>query len=348
MKRSLPSRWRHRFGAYYYRVPKGQEQHWDGLTEFRLGGSYAEACRVWADRMSLFDERRNFDAACDKFMIREAVKLAPRTQANYAANIKALRPVFGDMAPGLIEPHHAYSYVEARSAKFAALDEVKTLSAILSACLMWGWIRANPLIKGFDAKRLRLERAPANYITDAQIIAALRLKPYRRKGSVAMCQAYIELKLLTALRRVDLLTLRTDQLREDGIHVTPHKTEGSTGTSVIVEWTEDLREVVTKVKAARPVDITPWMFCTNRGECYWDERSGKAHGFDSVWGRFMDRVVAECRVERFTELHLRHKCATDAESLEAAKALLNHASDSTTRRHYRLKPTRVTPGKRVK
>ena len=33
----LPKRWRWKEGAYRYRVPSGQEDFWEGKTEFKLG-----------------------------------------------------------------------------------------------------------------------------------------------------------------------------------------------------------------------------------------------------------------------------------------------------------------------
>jgi integrase len=47
--------------------------------------------------------------------------------------------------------------------------------------------------------------------------------------------------------------------------------------------------------------------------------------------------------ERFTEHDLRAKCASDAGSLEHARALLAHADARTTERVYRRKPERVKP-----
>lgn len=75
-----------------------------------------------------------------------------------------------------------------------------------------------------------------------------------------------------------------------------------------------------------------------------DEETGEAHGWDSMWQRFMDRVLTETKVTtRFTEHDLRAKCASDAPSLERARALLAHADPRTTDRHYRRKPERVDP-----
>ena len=63
-----------------------------------------------------------------------------------------------------------------------------------------------------------------------------------------------------------------------------------------------------------------------------------------MWQRFMDRVLSETKVtERFTEHDLRAKCASDATSLEHARALLAYADARTTDTIYRRKPERVRP-----
>jgi len=63
-----------------------------------------------------------------------------------------------------------------------------------------------------------------------------------------------------------------------------------------------------------------------------------------MWQRFMDRVLAETKVtQRFTEHDVRAKRASDAETLEHARALLSHADARTTNTIYRRKPERVRP-----
>lgn len=49
--------------------------------------------------------------------------------------------------------------------------------------------------------------------------------------------------------------------------------------------------------------------------------------------------------ERFTEHDLRAKCASDAESLEHARAMLAHADARTTELIYRRRPERVHPAR---
>jgi integrase len=146
------------------------------------------------------------------------------------------------------------------------------------------------------------------------------------------------------MRRGDLLRLTMSDLKEDGIYVKPGKTEGSTGKSLIYEWSEQLREAVEMAKSVRPVQIAPWLFCNRRGECYFNEASGRAGGWDTMWRNFMTRVREETKLkEHFTEHDLRAKCASDAETIEHAQALLAHADGKVTQRIYRRKPERVRP-----
>ena len=96
--------------------------------------------------------------------------------------------------------------------------------------------------------------------------------------------------------------------------------------------------------AARPVHISPWLFCNRRGECYIKGLMETANGFDSMWGTFFDRVLAETKVtDRFHEHDMRANVASDATSLEHARALLAHSDSRMTERAYRRKPERVLP-----
>jgi integrase len=54
---------------------------------------------------------------------------------------------------------------------------------------------------------------------------------------------------MTGLRRNDILKLRLSDLREDGIHVQPSKTQHSSGRRLIIEWDEfgELRAVVDEI-----------------------------------------------------------------------------------------------------
>lgn len=353
--KGLPKRWQFTHGAYYYRVPPGQESQWDGKKRYRLGSTLPEAYRTWAERLShLANDIRILDQAFDRYLLEVVPGKAPKTQEDNVRAIKRLRLVFGHMLPEDIEPQHIYMYVDKRIVRVdgvaknrtAAHREIEVLSHVLTKCVMWGRIKRHPF-KG----EVELEGEPprTRYVEDWEVHEALSLPSKRKRGSVRAVQVYIVVKLFTGMARSDLLRLQpAKHFKEDGIHVQRHKTASKTGKRTIYEWTPELREAVDAALAARPVDISPFLFCTREGKGYINEQTGKANGWDSIWQRFMDRVLKETKVvERFTEHDLRTKVGSDADSEEHARALLAHVDARTTRRVYRVKPERVKPGRGV-
>jgi integrase len=132
-------------------------------------------------------------------------------------------------------------------------------------------------------------------------------------------------------------------LKEDGIHIQRHKTAAKSGKRTIYSWTPELRTAVANARLARPA-YSDFLFCSRDGNGYINEETGDAPGWDSMWQRFMDRVLTDTKVtERFTEHDIRAKCASDAETLEHARSLLSHVDSRTTRAIYRRKPEVVQP-----
>jgi integrase len=170
-----------------------------------------------------------------------------------------------------------------------AKREVEVLSHALTMAVKWGYIDRHPF-----SYQMRLDATPPRdrYIEDWEIAEALSITPRHKRGSVRAAQAYIRLKLLTGMARGDLLRLRPAvDFKEDGIHIQRHKTAKKTGKRTVYLWTDELRGAVQEALAARPVDISPWLFCNRRGECYIDEETGRAGGWESLWTNFMDRVM---------------------------------------------------------
>ena len=93
--------------------------------------------------------------------------------------------------------------------------------------------------------------------------------------------------------------MRLPELRDDGIHVQPHKTKDSTGIRLIIEWDAagELRDLVDEILRLPPrrVGYVP-LFVTREGvPCV--KEDGSANAFDSLWQRFMDRVMAATKVK---------------------------------------------------
>ncbi|WP_441928322.1 tyrosine-type recombinase/integrase [Marmoricola sp. RAF53] len=328
-------------GAYYYQVPPGQESAWDDKKLFRLGATLPAAYAEWAERIKVTDDARNIGQLLDRYTLQVIPTKAVTTQNHNRTAMKRLRAIFGAMGLNDIKPRHVYQYVDKSKAKTAAHREVEVLSHALTKAVEWGYIDRHPF-KG--EVRLKSEKARTRYIEDWEIVECLSLESKRKAGSVLAVQAYIRIALLTGLRRGDLLRLTMSDLQDDGIHVTPRKTANTTGKSIIIDWTDELRSAVASAKAARPVKLAKYLFCNRDGECYFDEETGRAGGWESMWRGFAQRVIAETEVrERFTEHDIRAKCGSDAESLEHAQQLLSHANSAITQRVYRRKAERVKP-----
>lgn len=341
--KGLPARWQHTHGAYYYRVPPGCEAQWDGKKRFRLGASLPEAYKLWAERIGPVTKLGTLGAAFDRYALEVVPTKAPTTQAGNQLFIKRLRGVFGTDPVLPFPPSRVYKYVTLRKSKVSAHREIEVLSHVYTKLVEWGEIDRHPF-KG--EVRLQGEAPRTRYVEDWEIVEALSLatKRTKQKGSVLAIQAYIRLKLVTGLARSDMLRLRIgEHLRDDGIHVTRHKTAKTTGKTTIYDYTTvpERKRFVEEAKAVRPA-LSPFLFCNRRGESYINEERGTCNGWDSMWGHFMDRVLKETKVEkRFTEHDLRAKVASDADSLEKARALLQHADSRTTHAIYRRKPERV-------
>jgi len=345
----LPKGWRFRYGTYWYRVPPGLEREWDNKKEFRLGKSLAEAYKVWAERIqpdtsALNNMRKIFD----RYALEVIPEKAAKTQESNLISLKKLRPVFDVMQPQDIKPVYAYQYYDSKSKKHgntAAKHDIQLLRHVLTKCVQWGLIDVNPLMGQI---RLEGSKPRTRLVEDWEITECLNLKPKIKSRAVVLAKLYIQLKLMTGLSRIDLLQLKLSDLKEDGIHYQRQKTKNTTGKRIIVEWTDELKELIDEIKKLAPYRIGDvYLFVTRKGKPYFDPETMKCNAFDSLWQRFMKRVMELTKVtERFHEHDLRAKAASDSETLEEASKLLGHSSTEITNRVYRRKPTTVTPLKR--
>lgn len=336
--KGLPARWKLTHGAYYYRVPPGLEPLWDNKKMFRLGRKLHEAYKVWAERLEGHIKHNTIGQLLDRYVLEITPAKAPKSQTADHYHIKKLRPVFGDMMIESLQPQHIYKYVDKRSAKVAARREVAMLSHAFTKAVQWGYISKHPF-KG--EVRLDGEKPRTRYVTNEELVECLSLPCVRKRGSVLAIQSYIRIKMLTGLRRGDLLRLRVAELGSDALHIKTSKT----GKPISYAWTAELRSAVDAALVARPVDISPYVFCNKFGKCYVDEQ-GEASGWNSMWQRFMERLLSDTQItERFTEHDLRAKVGSDAESLERARQLLAHADSNITQRVYRRKTEIIMPTK---
>jgi integrase len=338
----LPRRWRFYHGAYFYVVPPGCEAQWDGKKQFRLGSNKAEAYKVWADRLGALEKATTVKQLLERYALEVVPKKAPRTQVANGYDIPTLVRRFGHFRIEAVEPHHIYEYVSNRKkadgtpALTAAHREVELLSHAFTWAVQWGLLKKHPFKKEVRFERDLQPKGGERYVEDWEIIECLSLKPFRKKGSVLMCQAYIILKLCLGARMTDLLRLEPARdFTPEGILIQPSKTAHSSGVRQLIPWSPELIRARDMALAARPLDIAPYLFCTADGGCYVDENA-QASGFQSIWQRFMDRVLKETEVKvRFAERDIRAKVGSDVSDLERARQILGHVDARTTAKHYR-------------
>jgi len=330
----LPGRWRFRFGAFYYRVPPGLEHKWDNKKDFRLGATMSEAHRVFAERIGDFENIVTMGKLFDRYQFTVVPSKAAPTQKSNLISLRRLRTVFGDNDLRLIRADHCLQYREAitkSSGATSANRDLEVLSHAFSMAILWGLLpNSDHPMRGLRMKNPRKKRQ--RYVTDDELeLAQTVASPF--------LLAYIEFKGLTGLRKGDILRIQLSDIKPDGIHVTPHKTADSTGRKKTIPRTPDIEQAIAAIMALRGKVSGLYLFCTRAGAPYIDA-DGVTSGFDSVWQRFMAKVVA-LGIERFTEHDLRAKVASDTDAGHA-QALLDHSTGKMTN-DYRRKAEVVQP-----
>jgi integrase len=298
--------------------------------------------RAWAAMLGTSRILGTIDRLIDIYVRDKLPSLAPRTQTDYLVAIALLRPVFGHMTPADLEPKHVYAYMHARKsraranvddrapvrqAKTRANREIATLSAVMQYGVELGEISVNPCRSVKRAKESPRKR----YVNDLEVQQLLAHCP-------AWLKLFIELKLHTGLRQGDLLALRLDAIRSDGLFVRT----GKTGREILFGWTDELRATIEGIRNLRRRVSSLHLFPSR------DATPLTQRGFKSAWARAMKLATAEDAdprlMERFAEHDLRAKVGTDAHDRgQNATDLLGHENPQTTRRTYIRGVLKVEP-----
>jgi integrase len=323
------------------------EDQWEGKKEFTLGITLPDAYQVWADRLAELEDITTVSDLMDRYLLEVVPAKSFKSQESNQLAIRRLKPVFGMMRPSEVQPVHAYKYadlVTKAHGRTSAKHDIQCLSHLLTKAVEWGVINRNPLL---GQVRIKGTGPRDRLVEDWEIDQALAIESSYR--GVLVANVYIRFKLMTGLRRGDILRLKLSNLKEDGIHILLNKTKQSTGKRLIIEWDQegDMRALSDEILRIPPRRIgdAP-LFVTRQGKSYIDDQ-GRCNAFDSLWQRFMDKVMAETKItERFQERDLRAKVASDSDSLIEASERLGHADTAITQRVYRRKPVRIQPLKK--
>lgn len=321
----LPPRMRRKGRAYYYdHGPVDGKRYWQPL-----GSDFAEAKRRWAAIEADEPSDGTVGALLNHYKLHCLPQCAERTQADRKAHIKRLEGVFGAVHVDSIRPQDIARYLRQHAYPVAANREIGTLSAAYSYAIDIGLASSNPCREVRRNRETKRDR----YITHAEYNAV------RALASPLMAVA-MDLAYLTGMRMGDLLALTWTQLEDEGIRVRQSKT----GAKVLIEWTDDLRQVFDSAKRIYPKVRGLHVLCTRRGQPH------TVSGFKSQWQRLQRRAIREGVLEeRFTFHDIRAKAASDARDAGLdSQALLGHTTEAQHQTYLRSKaPVRVQPNRKL-
>lgn len=286
-----------------------------------LGHDLIEAKRTLLDIEAGKPVAGSIAELIDRYMREVSPKKAPATHKDEKASKVFLAKVFGKMRPQDVRPVHVARYLDERgkTAPVRANREKALLSHIYSMAMRWGIVDSNPcrgVARNTETPRDRL-------VTDGELCGFMVTAISQGEtGSMLALSAW--LAYLTSQRRGDLLRIRLDQLTDDGIMIQ----QGKTGSRVLIEWTQKLRQCVAELRALpRPVRGM-FLICNKAGQPYTDA------GFKAMWGRVMTSWV-EAGGERFHFHDLRAKAITKmVEDGRQARDLSGHATDAMVAKVY--------------
>lgn len=312
--RHLPPCVYHRHSAYYL-VQRGK---WT-----RLGTELPEALREYArlagratGRMPALIDTMLPRILRDK---RTGKPKAAETQRQYKLCADMLREMLAHLSPDEMTPRDVKDLRrELQGTPAVANRALTVLSLIMAEAVDDELIGANPAA---GVERIKLA-ARTRRITVAEYDSIYANADPLLRAVMALCYA-------TGQRVGDVLTIRTQDIGDDGVYFEQQKT----GARVTVAWTQDLREAVAAARALKPLALRPPFLFGFRAPSY---------------AMAYKRWKAACKRARVTGANahdLRAMAATDANAQGIdAQAMLGHTDAATTRIYLRDKVVPVVAG----
>lgn len=318
-KSNLPRRMHQRGPSYYYvRTIDGK------LKWTRLADNYPEAFEAWCRLEGLQDrpaKGTTVGEALDRYLVEVLPKKAETTRREYLRYGDTLRAVFGDVPVEYVVPADISGYLDCHRSLHLANREVSMLSGIFREAMRWGWAAFNPC----SGVRRHRETPRDRYVTDEEI-ASLG----QACGPQMLC--IVDLVLLTALRKKDVLAIKLSDIQPDGLHVHVSKS----GVHQVFPLRGEFQEVIQRARSLRRRVGSMYLFANRKGRPY------TTSGFDSNW----KRMKKEAGVD-FAFHDLRARAISDADEIggtKYAQELAGHQEERTTRRYIRhRKPRQVEP-----
>lgn len=160
----------------------------------------------------------------------------PNTAKLYRLTARKLQTIFAEFAPEQVTPAHVAQMRRGLAATPSMANRcVSTLRLVFNWALEEHLVERNPVV---GAKRIQ-EKARTRRITAGEY-AAIHAK------ASARLRVVMELCYCTGQRVGDVLSMRREQLRDDGVYVEQAKT----GAQVLIAWNPRLKDATEAAKAA--------------------------------------------------------------------------------------------------
>lgn len=344
----LPKRMYERRGKFYFDSPVTKK--WEPL-----GGDIVTALAQYGKLIGPQWNGRKLSDTFQRYKTQVTplpLQGRPRTKEaidNEIRTIDRFNCVFGELHQDELTQQMLYRYIDERidereefkhlnkPAPSAARHDVRFLKKVLAKGIKWA--------AGTTNAALNLQYEPD--AVDARDVTTDEFGIVYAAANDRV-QIVMDIADLTGLRRKDILKIHIERdIRDDGIHIT----QGKTLKPIIVEWTPALRQVIDRALALKP-DIPKVFLIRNlQGKPY------TPRGFGAIWQKLMRKLSRPGKggstprlPERFKFKNLRRRAATEkakATSVAEAAAMLDHADEKTTRKHYisndAIKPNKVKP-----
>lgn len=246
--------------------------------------------------------------------------LSKRTIRDRESYWRTLGPVFGEMNPDDMKPHHMMQYYDRRSSKISAKKELKFVSVIFNWGIGRGYINAlNPVIG--ITRQMKVKEKRDIYVTDEEFLLVY-------KHSRGVIRDALDIAYLTGQRPADVKKMRWDHIKDGYLHVTQNKTGAKLKIMIIGE----LADVLDRIKRRGVVSMM--ILADPNGHQLNDDGYFRYHFYKA-----RDAAEAEAKekgipFQKFQFRDLRPKNATDWKDPEKARLLLGHATLKMTEQAY--------------
>lgn len=197
--------------------------------------------------------------------------LSKHTRQDYEKNSRNVLLVFGKMNAETVKPQHVRAYMDQRGlhSTVQANREKAFFSRVFSWAYERGKVKSNPC-KGV---RQFTEKARTKYITDEEYKIIYSEAP-------AAIKVAMELSYLCVARKSDVITMRWDQISEEGIFIQ----QGKTGVKQIKLWSPRLIDAIHMAKTLSENRARVYVIVKHDGHPYTD------NGFSGLWQNTIKRA----------------------------------------------------------